>query len=200
MARPGAHAVGLIGAGRQARTQALALHAAGLLRTLSVFARDRARLEAFCTHLATEINVPVTAARSAEEAISGAGIAIAATNATTPVIMNAWIAPGTHVNGMGANAAAREELDADLVARADLLVTDDIAQAKVEAGEFIALARAGRLEWDAVKVLHQIVAAPPPRAADAVTVYKSLGIGLEDVAAASLVYDRAVASGRFHQV
>jgi alanine dehydrogenase len=200
MARPGAQAVGMIGAGRQARTQAQALHAAGLVRTLSIFARDRANLETFCTELAVELKVPVVAAHSAEEAIAQAGIAIAATSSSTPVIMSDWVTPGTHVNGMGANAAARQELDAALVARADLLVTDDIEQAKVEAGEFIALAKTGQLQWDRVTVLHDIVSAPPTRAANAVTVYKSLGVGLEDAAVASLAYDRAVATGRFRPV
>jgi ornithine cyclodeaminase/alanine dehydrogenase-like protein (mu-crystallin family) len=99
---------------------------------------------------------------------------------------------------MGANAAERREIDAEIVLRAALVVTDDIAQAKLEAGEFIDLAKAGRLDWDTLKPLHQIVAAPSlARADDAVTLFKSLGVGLEDVAIASLLYDRAMASGRY---
>jgi ornithine cyclodeaminase/alanine dehydrogenase-like protein (mu-crystallin family) len=100
---------------------------------------------------------------------------------------------------MGANAANRRELDPEIVLRAALLVTDDIEQAKTEAGEFIDLVRAGRLDWSRVAPLHQIVAAPPSSARDpnAVTLFKSLGVGLEDCAVASLLYDRAIASGRF---
>jgi ornithine cyclodeaminase/alanine dehydrogenase-like protein (mu-crystallin family) len=101
------------------------------------------------------------------------------------------------VNGVGANAANRRELDPEIVRRAALVVTDDIPQAKTEAAEFIDLANAGKLDWNRVKPLHEIVAAASvPRDASAITLFKSLGVGLEDVAVASIIYDRALASGR----
>jgi ornithine cyclodeaminase/alanine dehydrogenase-like protein (mu-crystallin family) len=198
MARPEGKKVALIGTGRQARTQALALHAAAMLTELAVFARDRAKLDAFCAALAKEMNVPVRAAKSGEDACTSADIVVAATNSATPVVMKAWLKPGTHVNGMGANAASRRELDPEIVLAAALLVTDDIPQAKTEAGEFIDLVKAEKLEWSAIKPLHEIVTSPSLRRdASALTVFKSLGVGLEDVAVASVIYDRAIASGRF---
>ncbi len=198
MARPDGKSVALIGTGRQARTQALALKAVGMLSELAVAARDRARLEKFCADLGKELGAPVRAAASAEEAVRSADIVVAATNSATPVVMNSWLKPGAHVVGMGANAANRREIDADIVLRASLIVTDDIPQAKTEAGEFIDLAKAGKLDWNAVKPLHEIVTAVNvPRDKEGVTLFKSLGVGLEDVAAASVVYDRALASGRF---
>ena len=198
MARPGAGKVALIGAGRQARSQALALGSAGLLKELAVFARSRDRLEAFCAKLAPELNAPVAAARTAEEAVADADIVTAATNSATPVVMASWLKAGAHVNGIGANAANRRELDPEIVLKAALVVTDDIPQAKTEAAEFIDLAKAGRFDWNSIKPLHEIVTAPSvPREASAITLFKSLGVGLEDVAVASIIYDRAVASGRF---
>jgi ornithine cyclodeaminase/alanine dehydrogenase-like protein (mu-crystallin family) len=197
MARPNAGKVALIGAGRQARNQALALKAVGMLSELAVFARNRENLETFCVELAGELGVPVRAAASGEEAVAGADIAVTATNAAKPVLMNAWLTPGTHVNAMGANAASRREVDADIVLRASLVVTDDIAQAKLEAGEFIDLATAGRLDWSTVKPLHEFIGTPPKRGDQDITLFKSLGVGLEDVAVASVIYDRAIASGRF---
>ena len=198
MARPEGKRVALIGTGRQARTQALALKSVGMLSELFVFARTTEKLEAFCTKLESELGVRVHAASSAEAAVAGADIVVAATNSATPVVMNSWVRPGTHVVGMGANAANRREIDAEIVLRASLVVTDDIPQAKIEAGEFIDLAKAGRLDWNTVKPLHEIIAGPPlPRDPAAITVFKSLGVGLEDVAVASVIYDRAVASGRF---
>jgi ornithine cyclodeaminase/alanine dehydrogenase-like protein (mu-crystallin family) len=135
---------------------------------------------------------------SAEAAVANADIVVAATNSATPVVMNSWVRPGTHVVGMGANAANRREIDAEIILRASLVVTDDIPQAKLEAGEFIDLAKAGRLDWSTVKPLHEIIAGPHlARDPAAITVFKSLGVGLEDVAVASVVYDRAIASGRF---
>jgi alanine dehydrogenase len=198
MARAGARKVALIGTGRQARTQALALSSAGLLEELAVFARSRDKLEAFCVRLGPELNAPVTAARTAEEAVAEADIVTAATNSATPVVMASWLKPGAHVNGVGANAANRRELDAEIVLKASLVVTDDIPQAKTEAAEFIDLAKTGKLDWGCIKPLHEIVTAPSvPREASAITLFKSLGVGLEDVAVASIIYDRAVASGRF---
>ena len=198
MARPGAGKVALIGTGRQARTQALALKAVGMLSELRVAARDRGRLEAFCQKLAPELGVPVRAAASAEEAASGADIAVTATNAAEPVLMHGWLTPGAHVNGMGAHAANRRELDPEIVLQASLIVTDHLEQAKTEAAEFIDLAKAGRLDWAKVKPLHEIVTGPPiARDPTAITLFKSLGVGLEDVAAAAIVYQRAMASGRF---
>jgi ornithine cyclodeaminase/alanine dehydrogenase len=198
MARPGAGKVGLIGAGKQARTQALALKAVGMLNELAVAGRDRGRLEVFCAQLAKELGVPVRAAASAEEAVAGADIAITATGSAEPVLKQAWLAPGAHVVAMGANAANRREVDADCVLKASLVVTDHIEQAKVEAGEFIDLAKAGRFDWASLKPLHQIVTGPRiERDAKAHTLFKSLGVGLEDVAAAAIIYDRAMAGGRF---
>jgi alanine dehydrogenase len=198
MAKPGSGKVALVGTGRQARTQALALRAVGMLHELAVAARDRAKLEAFCEKLAKEMGAPVRAAASVEEAVSGAEIVTIATGSAEPVLKQAWLAPGVHVNGIGANAANRRELDPDCVLKASLVVTDNIEQAKVEAAEFIDLAKAGRFDWASVKPLHQILSGSAiARDGKAHTLFKSLGVGLEDVAAAAVVYDRAMASGRF---
>jgi alanine dehydrogenase len=198
MARPHAGKVGLIGAGRQARTQIQALHCVGCVTEVTVFARDRAKRTTFCERLASELALPVRPSGSAEEAVRGADIVVTATNSTTPVVMSEWLAPGTHVNAMGANAPSRRELDPQIVLRAAMVVTDDIEQAKAEAGEFIDLARAGRFDWNDLIPLHRIVGSPGLRRdRDAITLFKSLGVGLEDLAIASLLYDRAAASGRF---
>jgi alanine dehydrogenase len=197
MARPNAGKVAIIGAGRQARTQIQALHCVGCAAEVAVFARDRAKQIAFCERLASELALPVRAAASAEEAVAGADIVVTATNSSTPVVMNDWLVPGTHVNAMGANAPTRRELDPQIVLRAALRVTDDVEQAKTEAAEFIDLARAGALDWNDVIPLHRVIGARPThRDHDAVTLFKSLGVGLEDLAIGSLLYDRAAASGR----
>jgi alanine dehydrogenase len=198
MAKPGAGKVALIGTGKQARTQALALKAIGMLSELAVAARDRAKLEAFCAQIAKELGAPVRAATSVESAVKGADIVVTATGSAEPVLKQAWLSASAHVNAIGANAANRRELDSDCVMRASLVVTDNIEQAKMEAAEFIDLAKTGLFDWTRVKPLHQIVTGPPvKRDSRGHTLFKSLGVGLEDVAAASIVYDRAVASGRF---
>ena len=101
------------------------------------------------------------------------------------------------MNGIGANAANRREIDPEIVLKASLVVTDDIPQAKTEAAELIDLVNAGKLDWSRVRPLHEIMTGGVARDPDALTLFKSLGVGLEDVAVASVIYDRAVASGRF---
>jgi alanine dehydrogenase len=202
MAKPGANKVALVGTGRQARTQVLALKAVGMLNELAIAARDRAKLDAFCSQMAKELGgAPVRAAASVERAVQGADIVLTATGSAEPVLKYAWLSPGAHVNAIGANAANRRELDPECVMKAGLIVTDSIDQAKMEAAEFIDLAKTGLFDWTRVKPLHQIVAGPKiARDGKAHTLFKSLGVGLEDVAAASLIYDRAVASGRFKPI
>src|SRR5262249_1797937 len=100
MARTGARKGALIGTGREGSGQALALRSAGLLKELAVFARSRAKLEEFCARLALELNAPVTAATTAEEAVADADIVTAATNSATPVVMASWLKAGAHVNGI----------------------------------------------------------------------------------------------------
>ena len=198
MARRDAGRVGMIGTGRQARTQILALRAIGIVTEVAVFARDPLKRQVFVKELQTEIGLPVWDTGSAEEAVRGSHIVVTATTSETPVVMSAWLTPGAHVNAMGANSATRRELDPEIVLRASLIVTDDIAQAKQEAAELIDLAQAGRLDWEKIIPLHKLAGLPaPPRDPEAITLFKSLGIGLEDLAVASLVYDRAMASGRF---
>jgi ornithine cyclodeaminase/alanine dehydrogenase-like protein (mu-crystallin family) len=167
-----------------------------------VYGRNRENLVAFCYRLAEELGgAPVVAATSGEDAVAGADIVVTATGSAEPVLMDAWLAPGAHVNAMGANSASRRELDPAIVQRAALIVTDHIAQAKAEAAEFIDLDKAGKFDWSRVKTLADIVAGPrPARDATAITLFKSLGVGLEDLAVASVIYDRAMASGRFKPV
>jgi alanine dehydrogenase len=198
MARPDAGRVGIIGAGRHARTQALALKAVDRLTEVAVHARNRENLIAFCFTLAEELGAPVRVAETAQDAVNEADIVVTATTSSQPVLRHEWLAAGVHVNAMGANAANRRELDPEIVRRASLVVTDDVEQAKLEAAEFIDLAREGGFDWAQVRNLYQLVGAGAPvRPPGALTLFKSLGAGLEDLAISSLLYDRAVASGKY---
>jgi alanine dehydrogenase len=198
LARPEARRLGMIGAGRQARTQLLAVAYVRPLDSVAVFARDAARLGAFCERMRRETGVAVHPAASARAALEGADIVVTATKSPTPVIEAAWLTAGMHVNTVGANAANRQELEPEAYAGEEtLIVVDDVAQARGEAGELIALERQGRLDWSRVRALADVVAAPPRAAAgkNRITIFKSLGTAIEDLAAASIVFDRAVEAG-----
>jgi alanine dehydrogenase len=183
--------VGLIGAGRQARAQLLALRAVDKLQSAAVFARDRGRLEEFCAKAEDELQAPVRAAASAREAVREAEIVVVATTSATPVLEFDWLKQGAHVNAMGANSAARRELAPAVVLNATMIVVDDLGQAKAEAAELIDLAAEARLDWSEVSSLSSLFeAGARARRAGSLTVFKSLGVGLEDLAIASLLYDR----------
>lgn len=199
MARPDASVAALIGAGGQARTQALALVAARPLKTLLVYARDPERRAAFCREVAEVIGVETRPAASAEEAVRAAEIVVTATTAREPVMRGEWLRPGAHVNAMGSNWGHRREVDTETVLRSDLIAVDDLQQAQIEAGDLLIPEHEGRFSLveaasegrlvELGRIVAGSVAGRP--SAEAITLFKSLGIGAEDVATAAFVYQQA---------
>jgi ornithine cyclodeaminase/alanine dehydrogenase-like protein (mu-crystallin family) len=180
LANPEAGTLGVIGSGFQARTQVDAIRAVRPIKSVRVWSRSEEKRRKFADECGAR------AVSTAEEAVRGADIVVTATNAQEPVVENAWIAPGTMINAMGANAAKRRELPADLVGRAALVAVDSMEQAKLEAGDLIL---AG--SWTNVVELKDVKPQYDPRQ---VTIFKSLGIAVEDVAAGAFVYERALAT------
>jgi len=193
LARPDARTVGIIGSGFQAFTQLEAMLGVRRLTSVTVWSRSAENRAAFagrCSHF----GIPITAAATAEEAVRGADIVITATNSKDPVLEDAWIAPGTHINAMGSNQAARRELPAELVRRADLVVVDNREQARMEAGDLVLAL--GVEQWSRTVELQEIVAGRQGRTSPhQITIFKSIGIAAEDVRAAGFVYERALETG-----
>ncbi|HZC08308.1 MAG TPA: ornithine cyclodeaminase family protein [Ktedonobacterales bacterium] len=199
MARDDARVVALLGAGGQARTQALAMVTARPVRTMLVYARDQQRRESFCEEMAQATGVEMRPVASAEEAVRAADIVVTATTAKDPVMHGEWLRPGAHVNAMGSNWGHRREVDTETVLRSALIAVDDEQQAKIEAGDLLIPEHEGRFSLveaageGRLVELGQIVAgkvAGRPDA-EAITLFKSLGIGAEDVATAAYIYQQA---------
>jgi len=191
MAPTGATTLAIIGSGFQARTQLEAMLAVREISEVRVWSRDPAKRAAFATETNTR------AVETAEEAVRGAQIVVTATNAKEPVISSEWIAPGTHLNVMGSNQAARREVPAELVQRADLIVVDSIEQARMESGDLVMALE--EKDWSSPKMveLKEVVAAgvPARTSPHQITLFKSIGLAVEDVIAAAFVYERAQAQG-----
>ncbi len=181
LANPAADTLGVIGSGFQARSQVEAIREVRPIRTVRVWSRHHEKREAF----AAEMNA--TAAATAEEAVRGAQIVVTATYSKDPVIEDDWIEPGVHINAMGSNMVNRRELPAELVRRAGLIAVDALDAAKNEAGDII-MADA----WANVVELQNVERGWDPQR---ITIFKSVGLGMEDVAAGSLVYEKAVERG-----
>ncbi len=137
LAHPEARTLGVIGSGFQARTQVEAMLAVRAFERVRVWSRTEEKRRAFAADAAARFGVAVEAARSAEEAVRDAEVVVTATNAAKPVIEAEWIAPGTHINAMGSNQAARRELPEELVRRAGLIVVDSVEQSRMEAGDLL---------------------------------------------------------------
>jgi alanine dehydrogenase len=195
LARKDARSLAIIGTGWQARGQAQAIATVRPLQSVRAFGRDSERLREFCRDVETACGVRATPCASAEEAVREAHIIVTATSSAQPILEGAWIAPGAHVNAVGSNRAERRELDDEAVRRAGVIVVDSIEQARLEAGDLLAVDGGAPLER-AVELKEVVTGRHPGRQDDSgITLFKSLGIGLEDLAAASFVYDRAIESG-----
>ena len=179
MANPEAETLGIIGSGFQARTQLDAIRAVRPIKTVRVWSRSEEKRRKFAEENS------VTAVDSAREAVH-AQIVVTATNSKEPVLESNWIAPGTMINAMGSNVANRRELPDDLVKRADVIAADSIEQAKIEAGDLL-LAN----HWSNVVELKDF---KQHYDASQITIFKSLGLGVEDVAAGAFIYERALAT------
>ncbi|MDB5305998.1 MAG: ornithine cyclodeaminase [Gemmataceae bacterium] len=197
LARPDAARVGCIGTGKQARTQLLAVCKVRAVTTVKVYGRDAGRRAAFAARMASETGVEVVPVETPEEAVSGLDIVITATSAREPVVRGAWVADGAHLNLVGSNFLSKAEADVDVFRRATLVTVDSKDQARLEAGDFVAPMNQGVLHWSDVYDFPPVLIGKYPGRTSPrdVTVFKSLGLGIEDVALAARVLELAKQQG-----
>lgn len=193
MSRADARTIGIVGTGLQARTQLEAIAAVRRIEAIRAFGRNPERRAEFSEEMSERLGVPVSPAGSAEAAVGDADIVVAATTASRPVVLGAWLAPGMHINAIGANFPQKRELDDEAVRRADLIAVDSVEQSKLEAGDLVQAFGQDASRWAAVRELAEVVAGKVPGrpAAGAVTLFKSNGIAIWDVAVAARVYELA---------
>lgn len=195
MARPDASVVTLFGAGVQAGTQLLAMAAVRPLRRVQVVALGD--ISAFCTQMTAQLGLPVTPAADTRAAIEAADLICTATNSPTPLFDGAWLQPGTHINAIGAYTKTMRELDSETVRRSRVIV-DRRQAAQVEAGDIVIPTQEGVIGSDHVagELAEVVTGAVPGRTApQEITIFKSVGLALQDAVTAALVYRRAVEQG-----
>lgn len=197
LARTDASTIGLIGAGNQAVTQLMGMCAVRPITSVYVYSRRQRELELFCHEMARLLDVNVQPVTSASFTAEVADILITATTAREPVLYGEWVKLGCHVNAIGSNWAQRREIDAATLLRSSLIVTDSLEQAQMEAGDFIIPANEGLLDWENVYELAEVVCdnGIMRESPDDITVYKGLGIALEDIVVAAHVYQLARQQG-----
>jgi ornithine cyclodeaminase/alanine dehydrogenase-like protein (mu-crystallin family) len=179
LAAPDASTLAIIGSGFQAQAQVEAIREVRKITDVRVWSRSEAKRAQFAQQTGAR------AMKTAEEAVRDADIVVTATSSKDPVIDGAWIAPGAHVNAMGSNRADRRELPTELIARADLIAVDSIEQSKIESGDLLL----APVDWNDRRIveLAHVDRRPP---GSPLTIFKSNGLGVEDVAAAAFVYEQ----------
>ncbi len=198
LARTDATWLAVIGTGVQARAHILALDGARQLGRITVAGRDQAKTERFVASLAGQTSAPVRAAASAADAVAGAGIIVTATSSAEPVLQRDWIEPGTHINAVGACLPHARELDTATMAAAAVFADRRDSLLK-ESGDYLLAAAQGAIGPGQVRgELGEILAGTAPGRAtgDEITVFESLGLAVEDLAAAAQAYRKALVLGQ----
>jgi alanine dehydrogenase len=197
MARPEAAIVGCFGTGFQARTQLQGVCAVRKIERIDIYGRDEERRTRFAADMTELCNVPVKVVHAPDAVAAEKDIVITATSAKTPLFDGRVLDEGTHLNVVGSNWLTKAEIDVATVCRADHIVCDNRAACQLEAGDFVAAIEGGHLEWDQIDELSAVLAgeATGRAAAQDITLFKSVGLALEDIAVAVRVYQRALAEG-----
>ena len=148
--------------------------------------------------MAQRCEVDVVAVHAPNEAAAEKDIVICATASRTPVFDGRVLAAGTHLNAIGSNVLTKAEIDDATLRRADAIVCDSIEQCRLEAGDFVAALEEGIIEWSHMCELADVVTGRETGRASTedVTIFKSVGLAIEDVAVASVLLERARQAGR----
>jgi len=197
LAKPDASTLAILGTGVQARSHLEAYAEVRGLKDVRVWSPKERSRERFVSDMSGHVAAPIRAMATAEQAVRGADLIVLVTSSATPVIESAWVGPGAHVVSVGACRPDQREMDPALVARARLYV-DSRAAALVESGDVVMGISEGRFTVSHVQgELGEVVLGRVPgrTADDQITVFKSLGMAVEDVVAADLVLRRAAETG-----
>lgn len=191
LARPESARMAILGYGEQAHTHARAISKVRKLEAITVWGRDPAKAKAFAKDTEAELGVPVFAAPNVRQAVAGVDIVTAVSGAREPILEGAWLAPGTHVNLVGSSGPGPTEVDHDLVVRSRF-IADSREGVLVQGAEFLYAKAAGLIDDShVVGEIGQVLGGDLEgrQSADQITVYKSLGHVVQDLAAAKALYE-----------
>ena len=198
LARPDATRVGILGSGVQARTQLEAVCCVRDVESVWVYSPTRAHATRFAKEMAELPDVPVTVrvASSAQDAVRDADVVCTATTSSDPVLSAGDVQPGAHINGVGSFTPQMREIAPELLGRARVVV-DQREAALTEAGEVIAAVRDGLLKESTLVELGEIVngSVPGRTPGDQITVFKSVGVAVQDLCAAARAVEAAEEQG-----
>jgi len=197
LSRPDSRVLGIVGAGVQARYQVSALKEVRPLTEIRVFDIDTDKAQAFAREIELDFQVAARAVGHAREAVAGCDLVVTVTASKVPVIDGQWLEEGSHLSAVGSNAPNKRELDATAFRRSRIVV-DFAGQALQEAGDLLDALKTGAIQPDAIAVeLGEVISGTKPgrRTDREITLFKSVGMAVEDVATAAFAYQQAMAAG-----
>ena len=196
LARPEAARLAILGSGVQARSHLEAIALVRRLEEIVVWSRTAAHAETFAREMGPRARCPVRTAATVREAVAKADIVVTVTPAAKPILEAGWLRPGTHLCVVGSSHPRMREVDTDTVVGSRVFV-DSREAAAVEAGDLLIPLREGRWDLDSVVAeLGDVAGGAPGRGGPGeITLFKSLGLGVEDVASAALALRRAREQG-----
>ncbi|MBC7897370.1 MAG: ornithine cyclodeaminase family protein [Cytophagaceae bacterium] len=197
LAREDASELAILGTGTQAMTHLDAMRCVRNFTSVRVWSRKRENGERFAREAQARFGIEVQVAVSAEHAVRGAQVICTTTAAREPVVSGEWLWPGAHINAVGSSIPSARELDTEAMVRSRLYV-DRRESVLAEAGDFLIPREEGEIDDDhIVGELGELVLGriPGRTSPEEITLFKSLGLAIEDVASARLIYERAVAEG-----
>ena len=198
LAREDAGDLAILGSGTQARTHLEAMRVARRIRRVRVASKDPERARAFAARESGKHGIAVEPVASVREAVAGADIICTATSSREPILLGEWISPGAHVNAVGSSVPFARELDTAAVVRSSLYV-DRRESALNEAGDFLIPKKEGAIgDHHIIGEIGEVLTGRIHGRATAkeITLFKSLGVAVEDVASARHIYEKAKASGQ----
>jgi len=193
LARPDATDLAIVGAGVQARWHLAAMAAVRPIKRVRVVSRNFEHARALAAEMGFHVLAPIDPVDSVELAVEGADLVVMATTAAEPVLRREWIAPGAHINAVGASTPATREIDAPTMAAASLFV-DRRESTLNEAGDYLIAVHEGAIGPEHIKaeIGEVLIGAKPGRTSgDEITLFKSVGLAVEDLEAAGHVYRKA---------
>ncbi len=196
LAREDAKTLGVYGAGWQAESQLEAVAAVRELERVIVYSRREESRKRFAEKMGERLGLSIETTHAAEEP-AFQDIVVTVTSSSEPVLLGEWLRPGTHVNAAGSNFLFKSEIDREVVRRAAFVCVDSREELGLEAGDLMRPLETGAILPEAVYELGQVIAGHVPgrQSPEDITLFASQGLAIQDLAAARVVYDRAVERG-----
>lgn len=194
MSREDSSVLGVFGTGFQAEGQIKAVCEVRNIGEIKIYGRNEERKNRFCNIMADQLSADVIPVNDPDEVVEGSDIIVTATTSSSPVFEGKLLRDGTHINAIGGNFLFKREIDEKTVNASRIIAVESVEQCKIESGELVASAEKGNIFWDQIIELGDIVSGSINGRYNEndITLFKSIGIAIEDICIAKCLYDKAL--------